>query len=124
MSIDYSIFAIPKPPKKEKNKKIRIRNKSKKLAQKERKRFSILQRDKNECFWCHAHCKTDTHEAFGGSNRQKSIQYGMIYYLCRICHGRADVDMAMKQKLHKIAKQRFIEQYGEEKFLQEFKRNY
>ncbi len=124
MSIDYSLFAIPKPAKKEKNKKIYIRNKSKKLSKKERKRFSILQQDKDKCFLCNAYCKTDTHEAFGGCNRQKSMEYGLIYYLCRICHGKVDLDKNAKQELHDIAKQKFIEIYGEEKFLQEFKSNY
>lgn len=82
MSIDYSNFAFPKNIKvKEKNKnylkKTKIRKKSKKLAKKEKNRFSILQDDKNKCFLCNRlNTKTDKHEAFGGRNRQSSMQYG------------------------------------------------
>ena len=104
-----------------------IKNKSKKLAKKERNRTSILQRDKTYCFLCNRVFKEkdlDKHEAFGGCNRQKSIEWSLIYYLCRICHKKADEDKKTRQLLHNIAREAFIKRYGEEKFLEEFKKNY
>lgn len=66
----------------------------------------------------------DKHEALGGSNRQKSMQWGLVYYLCRKCHSKADLDKDIKQYLHDYARNKFIEIYSEELFLKEFKKMY
>lgn len=103
----------------------RIKQKSNKLAKKERNRFSILQKNDTKCFLCNKEQKKlDKHEAFGGSNRQKSMEFGLIYYLCRRCHNRADVDIVIRKYLHDFAKKKFIKKYSKEKFLEEFKNNY
>ncbi len=102
----------------------RMSIKSKKLAKLENNRFSILQGDTSTCFLCGRKMKLDKHEAFGGANRQKSMKWGLIFYLCRKCHRRADLDLEIKNKLHAIAKEEFIKRYGSEKFLEEFKKNY
>ena len=60
-----------------------IKKKTNKLRKLENNRFSILQEDKTKCFLCERKLKLDKHEAFGGSNRQKSMQWGLVYYLCR-----------------------------------------
>lgn len=101
-----------------------IRKKTNKLAKKERKRYSILQLDTEMCYLCHRQLDLDKHEAFSGSNRQKSIEWGLIYYLCRICHIRADIDETIRQQLHDYARETFIEKYSEELFLKEFKKMY
>lgn len=103
----------------------KIKNKSNKLAKIERKRFSILQEDDGQCFVCGKYFKKlDPHEAFGGCNRLKSIEYGLVYYICRLCHDKADVDKELRQALHDYARNRFIEEHSEEEFLKEFKNNY
>ena len=103
----------------------RIKQKSTKLAKKERKRFSILQSNEMKCFLCNKEQKKlDKHEAFSGSNRQKSMEFGLIYYLCRRCHKRADIDPVIRKYLHDFAKKKFNKKYGKEKFLEEFKNNY
>ena len=103
----------------------KIKNKSNKLAKIERKRFSILQEDDEECFICGKYFKKlDPHEAFGGCNRLKSIEHGLVYYICRICHAEADINEELRQSLHDYAKEKFIEKYSKEKFLEEFKKNY
>lgn len=101
-----------------------IRNKSKKLAKAERNRISIIQNDTEKCFVCDQKVHLDKDEAFGGSNRQTSIKWNLIYYLCRICHDKKDIDKELRQKLHNHAKEVFIEKYGEELFLKEFGKNY
>lgn len=110
--------------KREIKKKKPIRKKTNKLAKKERKRYSILQSDTEMCYICHRKLDLDKHEAFGGSNRQKSIEWGLIYYLCRLCHGRVDIDETIRQELHDCARETFIERYNEELFLKEFKKMY
>ena len=120
MSIDYSGFAFPKPASKIKT-KTQIRKKSKKLAKKERERFSILQEDKNKCFLCHRQLKLDKHEALGGRNRQLSMQYGLVYYLCRKCHSEAEINIKIKNYLKEYARKIFIKKYSEEMFINKFK---
>ena len=120
MSIDYSSFAFPKPGSKVKA-KTQIKKKSKKLAKKERERFSILQDDKNKCFLCHRQLKLDKHEALGGRNRQLSMKYGLVYYLCRKCHSEAEINIETKNYLKEYARKIFIKNYSEEKFTEEFK---
>lgn len=125
--LSNSFNPCPKPSKEIKQKKTQIKQKSNKLAQKEKKRFSILQEDNGQCFVCQQIFKKkelDKHEAFGGSNRQKSIEWGLVYYLCRKCHSKADLDKNTRQMLHDFAREEFIKIHGKEKFLIEFKKTY
>lgn len=122
MSIDYSAFAFPKPASKIKT-KTQIKKKSKKLAKKEKERFSIITNKFNECFICETKIDDDTrelHEVFRGRNRQKSIEYGLVIPICSKCHRKMDIKLE-SEKIEKIAKEIFIEKYSEEKFLNEFK---
>lgn len=101
-----------------------IKKKTNKLAAKERKRYSIIQKDTDKCFICNRQVYLDKHEAFGGSNRLKSMEWGLIYYLCRQCHSLVDTDKVLRQKLHNLARETFIENYTKDKFLEEFKKMY
>lgn len=96
-----------------------IKKKSRKLAKKERKRFSILQSGK-ECYLCKTKEKLDKHEAFGGCRRQKSMEYGLVYYLCRRCHTEVENSEDMKKQLRLLARVKFNAKYGAELFLKEF----
>ena len=115
-----------KPDKEEKSpvKSSKIKKKSNKLSKKEKERFSNLQKNDKKCFLCKRQLKLDKHEALGGSNRQKSMQWGLVYYLCRECHSKADLDKNTKQYLHDFAREVFIKNYSEELFLKEFKKMY
>lgn len=115
----------PKNTIKKEKTQTRIKQKSSKLAKKEKDRFSILQKENSKCFVCKREFKElDKHEAFGGSNRQKSIEHGLVYYLCRECHQKADLDKNTRQMLHDFAREEFIKRYNEKKFLKEFGKNY
>lgn len=115
---------VPKTKTEKKKEVAKIKQKTSKLAKKERNRTSILQKDDSKCFLCDVKTKLDKHEAFGGSNRQKSIEWGLVYYLCRKCHSKADLDKNTRAYLHYFARGEFIKKYGEEKFLKEFGKNY
>lgn len=134
MSIDYSNFPLPKKKSKEKEKaklkRMEIRKKSKKMAKIEKNRFSIIQSDKNKCFLCENNkgnkcirtdVKIDKHEAFGGRNRKKSIEYGLVYYLCRIHHSEAETNIKTKRYLQTLAKGYFIKEYPNKDFQEIFK---
>lgn len=41
---------------------------------------------KGVCYICHAHCQTDVHHIFEGSNRKASDDYGLTIDICRVCH--------------------------------------
>lgn len=120
-------YPVPKPVQKkakQDSKKKDIKQKSKKLAKLEKNRTSILQKDNGKCFICNKKVKLDKHEAFGGRNRQKSIKWQLIYYLCRECHATVDLDRDKRQYLHDYAREKFIKKYSEEKFLNEFGKTY
>lgn len=48
----------------------------------------------------------------------------LIYYLCRECHAKADLNKNTRQYLHDYAREKFIQEYSEEKFLKEFGKMY
>ena len=123
--LSNSFNPCPKNIIKKEKVKTKIKQKSIKLAKKEKDRFSILQKEDDKCFVCKRKFKElDKHEAFGGSNRQKSIEWGLVYYLCRKCHSKADLDKNTRQMLHDFAREEFIKIHGKEKFLIEFKKTY
>lgn len=122
--LSKSFNPVPKNKTEKKKEVNKIKQKTNKLAKKERKRTSILQEEDGKCFICRKKLKLDKHEAFGGSNRQKSMQWGMIYYLCREDHSKADLDKNTRTYLHNFARAKFIKEYSEEQFLKEFGKNY
>lgn len=122
--LSNSFYPAPKPKAINQKKTKDIKKKSNKLANMERRRKSILQKDKEKCFLCKKYLPLDTHEAFGGSNRLKSMQWQLVYYLCRKCHDKADLDKEVRKYLHDYARKIFIDLYGEDAFLKEFGKNY
>ena len=64
-----------------------MRKKSNKLIKLEKNRYSIFTNDMTRCYYCHTRTyKIDIHEVYGGSNRQRSMKYGLCVPLCRKCH--------------------------------------
>ena len=122
--LSNSFNPVPKIKKEKVKKQTKIKKKSSKLRKLEDNRYSILQEDTTKCFLCERKLELDKHEAFGGSNRQKSMQWGLVYYLCRKCHSKADLEKMTRQFLHDYARKIFIEKYSEDKFLKEFGKNY
>ncbi len=93
------------------------------------KRFSILQKEMNECYFCGATKNLHIHEVFfGTANRQLSIKYGCCVSLCAIHHNLSnasvhfnrDMDLNLKREMQK----KFIEVYPELDFLKIFRKSY
>lgn len=117
----YKDYKKVKPIKKS---KVEIRKKSNKLAKLERNRFSILTNDLLHCYICKIAYKDDFNEVFGGSNRQKSMKYGLVIPVCRKCHSQYDVNMKLREEIQQKAKVEFFKTHTEEEFLKEFGKNY
>jgi len=73
----------------------------------------------------------DEHHIFGGANRKKSDQYGLVVYLCHNrCHenGRKAVHRNAETmlRLHQEGQRRVMEEQGwsKEEFIWEFGKNY
>lgn len=101
-----------------------LKKKSKKQKRLEDKRYSIITDNLKDCYICKQKPKEDLHEAFGGSNRRKSIEWGLVIPICRKCHGEIDINQELKDKYQKEAQKIFEERYSHELFMAEFKRNY
>lgn len=96
----------------------RMRIKSKKLKQKEDNRYSIFTKDLSKCFVCDLDGKvtrkSDLHEVYGGSNRQRSIENGLVVPLCRECHQNEEKIL----ELRKICQEIYELNHTREQFIQ------
>lgn len=101
-----------------------LKKKSEKLKKLEAKRYSILTDNLTICYICQKRRKDDLHELFGGSNRRKSIEWGLVIPTCRICHSEWKINEEMRRKYQEEGKMKFYKLYSKEKFLKEFGKNY
>lgn len=102
-------------PKKSGNKGT-IKKKSNKLAQKEKKRFSILTNNLEQCYLCQ-NKKQETHEIYKGCNRQTSMKYGFCIPICRICHSRTEIDSKLNLQLQKKCQKEYEKTHTREEFI-------
>lgn len=121
--LSNSFNPYPKIIQEKKENKQKIKQKSNKLAKKERNRFSILTKDLQHCYVCKQK-KEDLHELIGGKNRQVSMQYGLVIPLCRKCHKKIENNETLKKKWHKVAQKEFENYYKSNNFMQIFGKNY
>lgn len=102
-----------------------IKQKSVKQKKLEESRYSILQRDREKCFFCNNKA-VDTHELLKGRNRKKCIKWGLVVYICRECHRKTEEDSAFYQETRKYAQKMWQKHYNKTKqdFIDEFGRSY
>lgn len=109
---------------KEQQKKIKMHNKSKKLAKLEKNRKSVFTDDLDYCYLC-GKKKNDLHEVFGGRNRINSIKFNFILPLCRECHFSNQNNAIFNDYWHKQGQLYWEKNIGSrEEFIKVFKRNY
>lgn len=101
-----------------------LKKKSNKLKQLENKRYSILTDNVEVCYICDKARKDDLHEIFEGSNRQKSMIWGLVIPICRECHEEWKINNDLKKRIQEEAKEKFIKKYTKEKFREEFGKYY
>lgn len=118
-----SFNPCPKNITKKEKTPTRIKQKSNKLAKKEKNRFSIITTDLEKCYLCKAK-KEDLHEIYEGKNRQLSMKYGLVIPLCRKCHISITNNKTLQEKLHKVGQKVFKKYYKTENFVKIFGKNY
>lgn len=99
------------------------RTKSTKLATLEKNRYSIIVDDLETCYLCKNYAQS-LHEVFGGKNRKKSMEYGLVIPLCIKCHRYVEDNEDIKLKLKKEAQTIFINKFKDTDFIKEFGQNY
>lgn len=105
------------------NETYKIRNKSKKLVNSERKRFSILTNNLEICYVC-GKKKDHIHEIYKGANRQVSIRNGFCVPLCNGCHARTENEIDFLRDLQIKCQEAFEKTHTREEFLKLTGRNY
>lgn len=103
----------------------RLKKRSVKQNKIESKRYSIIQKDLNKCFYCNNKA-TDWHELLKGRNRKKCIEWGLCVRICRTCHTRTENDSKFYQEGRILAQKVWQEHYKKDKedFIKEFGRSY
>ncbi len=98
-----------------------IKKKSNKLANMEKKRFSIFTNDLAKCYYCGKRLKKiDKHEVFGGSNRQRSMKNGFVVGLCNECHS----DEVVINELRKDLQKEYEKSHSREDFIRLIGKSY
>lgn len=105
------------------------KNKSKKLNKLERSRTSILTNDMKHCFLCNRILEhINRREIFFGRNRLKSMEYGLVVYLCDDCHTISDLSVHNNYftdlKLKQLGQAAFEKKHSHEDFMRIFGKNY
>lgn len=106
--------------------KIKLRQKSKKLAKLEKNRFSILTSDLDHCIICGVK-KDNLHEVFfGTANRTKSMVWGCVIPLCFAHHTEMHKNIEWQKHWHIEAEKKFLYYYNMTKddFRKIFGKNY
>ena len=97
-----------------------MRKKSSKLAKLERNRYSIFTSKLNVCYYCGMRRPVEIHEVYGGSNRQRSMKYGLCVPLCRICHSNEKIIM----DLRKWCQREYEKTHSRDEFISLIGKNY
>ncbi len=105
------------------NETYKIRNKSKKLVNAERKRFSILTNNLEVCYVC-GKKKDHIHEIYKGANRQVSIRNGFCVPLCNGCHARTENEIDFLRSLQVECQKTYEKNHTREEFLKLIGRNF
>lgn len=89
---------------------------------------SILTKDSKHCYLCGSCRLIEIHHIFGGANRKKSTQYGLIVPLCHFCHNEppngVHFNKERRETLQDIAQREFEKKYPNLDFMKIFHRNY
>lgn len=102
-----------------------MRNKTNKLRNLERNRYSVFYDDLTRCMNCGSEYQPTLHEIFEGRNRINSMKYGFVLPLCLGCHRELQENTEFNDKWKQEAQMYFETRIGtREDFLEIFRRNY
>lgn len=92
-------------------KEYKMKNKSSKLANLEKNRFSIFTDNLDKCYFC-PNKKDHLHEIIAGRNRQNSMKYGFVLPLCEKCHRKYQNDVLFNNRWYIICQKYFESNIG------------
>ena len=102
-----------------------MRNKTNKLRQLEKNRFSVFYASLSMCCVCGSMNNMTKHEIFEGKNRRNSMKYGFVLPLCVRCHQKLQENNDFSKKWKKESQKYFEDNIGtREEFIDVFRRNY
>lgn len=89
---------------------------------------SIMAKDMRRCHLCGSPYNIEYHHVFGGPNRKKSTEYGLIVPLCHSCHNEpphgVHFDRARMDALRAEGQKAFEREYPDLDFVRIFHRNW
>lgn len=93
------------------------------------KRYSILQKEMNECWFCGAKNNLHIHECFFGTGKRAlSIKYGCCVSLCATHHNLSNTSVhnnrEMDLNLKRVMQKKFMEVYPNLDFIKIFGKSY
>lgn len=100
-----------------------LRNKTKKQAELENSRYSILTNNFYECYCCRG-IKEHIHEIYKGRNRKTSMREGLCIPICSKCHERTESDITFLRELQVKCQKKYEEAHTREEFIEIIGRNY
>lgn len=100
-----------------------MKQKSNKLANLERKRFSLFTNDLTKCYFC-PNKKDHMHEIYSGCRRQASMKYGLCLPICESCHSKYQNNKRFNDFWHKKGQTKFQEVYPDLNFINIFGKSY
>ncbi len=101
-----------------------IKPRSSKLANLERKRFSVFTENLDSCIIC-GKPRQQLHEIFFGSYRQKAMELGFVIPLCEKCHRKMHLNHTWQEVWHIKGQMYFEEHLGtRQDFIQKFGQNW
>ena len=102
-----------------------IKSRSSKLANLERKRFSVFTENLDSCITGDGNPREHLHEIFFGSYRQTSMEFGFVIPLCSKCHRKMHLDHTWQEVWHIKGQMYFEEHLGtRQDFIQKFGQNW
>lgn len=84
--------------------------------------------NETKCYLCGSVRWLECHHIYGGANRKKSTEYGLVVYLCHYCHNEPPLGVHHNKErmnyLRQIGQQAFIKYYPNKDFIKIFGKNY
>lgn len=80
--------------------------------------------DERQCYICGRSDVLHVHHCLPGGRRKKCDEYGLTVYLCPWCHQKLHDKGVGYRELQQVAQRFFEEQYGHEKWMEIFQKNY
>lgn len=101
-----------------------LKQRTNKLAKREKNRYSIIYNDMTKCCECGSKIGIEKNEIFSGAYRQISITLGMVAPMCHTCHQRFHNDIMFNLKYKTMFQKEYMKTHSLDDFIKTFGKNY